>query len=149
MAGVIAGLVFAAFEMMAAAVMMGPEAAFMPLRMIGAMVLGAAALDPSYSLLTAAMAGVVVHMALSVVFALIFAFVMPWSASPTVLMISGVAFGIGLWLVNFYAIAPLMGWHWFADDANPLVQFLAHAAFFGLPVGWYLGNARRIALPTM
>lgn len=37
MAGIIGGLIFAVFEMMMAAVMMGAEAAFMPLRMIGGM----------------------------------------------------------------------------------------------------------------
>ena len=44
--GVIAGLVFAVFEVTAAVVFSGPAQAFLPLRMIGAMVLGPHALDP-------------------------------------------------------------------------------------------------------
>ena len=44
--GIAAGIIFAVFEMFAAAIMMGVEAAFMPLSMIGAMVHGPAALDP-------------------------------------------------------------------------------------------------------
>ncbi|RWM80607.1 MAG: hypothetical protein EOR83_25535, partial [Mesorhizobium sp.] len=44
-AGIVAGIVFAAFEMAASAFMMGAEASFMPLRMIGAIALGPEALD--------------------------------------------------------------------------------------------------------
>jgi uncharacterized membrane protein YagU involved in acid resistance len=144
--GVIAGLVFALFEMTVAAMMMGLQAIFMPLRMIGAMVLGAEALDPGYSLVTAATAGVVVHMVLSVVFALMFAFIAPSSASTTVLIVSGIAFGLGLWLVNFYLIAPMMGWNWFPEQTDPIVQFLAHGFFFGAPIGWYLGSTRAVRI---
>jgi hypothetical protein len=42
-AGIIGGILFAAFEMLAAATLMGSQASFMPLRMIGAMLLGAGA----------------------------------------------------------------------------------------------------------
>ncbi|MBI2187735.1 MAG: hypothetical protein HYU37_11570 [Acidobacteria bacterium] len=51
--GIVAGIIFAAFEMFAAALLMGPDAAAMPLRMIGAMVLGAEALEPTYLALIA------------------------------------------------------------------------------------------------
>jgi hypothetical protein len=44
--GILAGIVFAMFEMVMAVVQMGPDAFFMPLRMIGGMALGAQALDP-------------------------------------------------------------------------------------------------------
>src|ERR687897_931242 len=71
-AGIVAGLVFAAFEMAASAFMMGVEAFFMPLRMIGAIVLGPEALDPGYSLLAAGVAGVMVHMMLSIIYGVIF-----------------------------------------------------------------------------
>ena len=32
---------------------------------------------------------------------------------------------------HFYVIAPLFGWTWFPNDTNPIVQFVAHAFFFG------------------
>jgi hypothetical protein len=63
--------------MLAAAMLMGPNAAAMPLRMIGAMVLGEQALDPGYPLMTAAMTGMVVHLILSIVFTGIFAAIAP------------------------------------------------------------------------
>src|SRR5918994_2121346 len=71
-AGIVAGLVFAAFEMAASAFMMGVEAFFMPLRMIGAIVLGPEALDPGYPLLTASIAGVIVHLILAIVYGIVF-----------------------------------------------------------------------------
>ena len=52
----VAGLIFAAFEMLAAAILMGPDAAMTPLRMIGAIALGAEALEPGYSVMVAAAA---------------------------------------------------------------------------------------------
>ena len=147
LAGIVGGLVFAIFEMLATAALMGFDSLFMPLRMIGAMVLGMEALDPSYPLLTAAIAGVIVHMVLSIAFAIVFAAVSPSTAATGTLVLLGIGFGIGLWLVNFYAIAPVAGWTWFPEQTNPVVQFLAHAVFFGVPVGWYVGSARRLAVP--
>jgi hypothetical protein len=153
--GVTAGLIFAVFEMLASALLMGFEAAVMPLRMIGAMVLGPEALDPGYSLGVAATAGVIVHLTLSIVFASIFAAIVSPMAARAVpagagtLALAGVAFGIVLWLVNFYLVAPLAGWTWFPERTNPVVQFLAHAFFFGLPVGWMLGRSRAVIGPTL
>jgi hypothetical protein len=139
--GILAGLIFAAFEMFAAALLMGPAAAAMPLRMIGAMVLGGPALDPSYSLAVAAMTGVVVHLVLSIAFAWILAAVASPFSSAVSLALAGTVFGTGLWLVNFYVVAPLAGWIWFPDATNPIVQFVAHAFFYGCPVGWLLSRS--------
>lgn len=139
-AGVIAGLVFAAFEMLAAAVLMGPEAFFMPLKMIGAMALGPEAIYPDYPLIPAAAAGVLVHMILSVCFAVVFAAMTLRTATVRTLIVLGIVFGTSLWLVNFYVVAPAMGWTWFPEATNPLVQFVAHAFFFACPVAWYLGR---------
>jgi uncharacterized membrane protein YagU involved in acid resistance len=143
-AGVLAGVVFALFEMVASALLMGPAAFFMPLRMIGAIVLGPQALDPTYSLAAAAVAGVLVHMVLSIAFAFAFAAVASPLSTTSALVAGGIGFGVALWLINFYLIAPLAGWTWFPERANPVVQFLAHAFFFGAPVGWYLSRARTL-----
>jgi hypothetical protein len=156
--GIIAGIIFAAFEMFAAALLMGPEGAAMPLRMIGAMVLGSTALDPGYSLAVAAMTGVVVHMVLSIAFAGVFAVIASFVAVTTAgevlttarsLALAGIVFGIALWLVNFYGVAPLAGWTWFPERTDPVVQFLAHALFFGCPVGWMLGRPQPQIGPTV
>jgi hypothetical protein len=142
LAGTFGGAIFAAFEMVAAALLMGWDALFEPLRMIGAMLLGANALDQGYPLVTAATAGLIVHLVLSVLFATIFAAIAPRFSTAAALSLSGIVFGAVLWLVNFYAVAPTAGWTWFPERTNPLVQFFAHAFFYGCPVGWSLGRLR-------
>jgi hypothetical protein len=143
-AGVFGGIVFAAFEMVTAALVTGWDALFNPLRMIGAMLLGSNALDPGYSLAIAATTGFMIHMLLSVAFAILFAEVARSLPTTAGLTLVGMVFGLSLWLVNFYAIAPMAGWTWFPDRTNPVVQLLAHTFFYGCPVGWYLGTSRRV-----
>jgi hypothetical protein len=111
MAGIAGGLIFAVFEMMAAAVMMVPEAALMPRRMIGRIALGSQALEPAYPLITASIAGMLVHMVLSIAFAIVFAAIVPATVTSGILALLGIGFGIGLWIVNFFVIAPLAGWN--------------------------------------
>jgi hypothetical protein len=147
-AGVLGGILFALFEMLAAAVLMGPDAFFMPLRMIGAMVLGAGALDPGSPLAVAAVTGLVIHVVLSILFALIFAAMASPTAATTTLALAGIVYGIVLWLVNFYAVAPLAGWRWFPDQTNPVVQLIAHAFFYGCPVAWLLARSRTMVVQS-
>jgi hypothetical protein len=138
--GIIAGLVFAMFEMITAAIM-GPSF-WAPLRMIGAIGLGQGALEPSTSLAVAAPAGLVIHMILSAIygaaFGLLAALVGPIRSSRFVLAIAGTAFGLALWVFNFYVVAPI-AFPWFGM-ANPVVQFVAHAFFFGTVLGAILGS---------
>jgi hypothetical protein len=140
-AGIVAGIVFAAFEMIASALMMGAEAFFMPLRMIGAILLGAEALDPAYSLLAAGVAGLVVHVALSIIYGVIFGEIAAMLRGPSAFIGAASIFGLVLWLINFHVIAPT-AFPWFLD-ANPLVQFIAHTFFFGSVLGYYLWMAHQ------
>lgn len=134
--GIVAGIVFATFEMIVAALMgMG---FFAPLRMISAIVLGEQALDPSYSLGAATIVGLIVHMILSAIYGLIYGLaVSAWSLlrQGAWLVLVGSLYGLLLWLVNFYVIAPI-AFPWFGM-ADPVVQFIAHA-FFGTAVGLLL-----------
>ena len=137
--GLMAGLGFAAFQMLAAGSQSGTEGLFMPLRMIGAIVLGAQALQPSYSLLAAATTGTLVHLVLSVAFAVLF--VALFQPTPTVrssrqLLLSGCLYGALLWVINFYVIAPVLGWTWFAERTNPAVQLIAHTFFYGCSLSY-------------
>ena len=141
--GIVAGLVFAAFEMIASAVMMGGDAFFMPLRMIGAIALGAAALEPTYSLLMAGLAGLVVHVALAAIYGAVFATIFGRLRSAAADIGIGAAYGFALWLLNFYVVAPI-AFPWFLE-ANPVVQFIAHTFFFGAVLGWYVFQERRRA----
>ncbi len=141
--GVVAGIIFAMFEMIVAAIL--GDGFFAPLRMIGAIVLGPAALAPTYPLPVAALVGMVIHLVLSGIFGLIFGLIVSSlhfvRASSLSLVISATIFGILLWIVNFYLIAPL-AFPWFGM-ANPYVQFVSHAFFYGTPLGLLL-LARRL-----
>ena len=142
--GILAGLTFAAFEIVMTGMVMGPHAFIMPLRMIAAMILGPPALEPSYSVAVVAITGGLVHMALSVAFAVMFvhlARVAFGQGGAGLLVTASTAYGVMLWLVNFYAIAPIAGWGWFPEQTDAVVQVFAHALFFGTVLGFYLDRA--------
>lgn len=147
--GILAGLVFPMFEMAMAAIQ--GQNPLGPLRMIGGIAVGEQALDPNFSILIAGAAGMAVHMVLSVVYGLVFgaaATLLPaLVASLGVAAIAGAVWGTILWVVNFYVVAPVLGWTWFPEMTDPLVQFVAHAGFFGVPLGgyvaWALGRSER------
>ena len=140
--GVVAGIVFAMFEMMAAAVLNGPSAFFMPLRMIGAIALDASALDPASSLLSAGAAGLVVHMVLSMMYgvavAAVLALVPSLSRSTGAVVATAGAAGFGLWILNFFLLAGALGWSWFPNGQNVAVQVVAHTMMFGGVLGLLL-----------
>jgi hypothetical protein len=145
--GVLAGLVFALFEMVMALVQMGTGAFFMPLRMIGGIALGDGALDPGTSLLVAGGVGLLVHMGLSAAFGLTVAVVaalVPLLRRSTVALLAWASLaGFLLWITNFYVIARIAGWPWFPDGTDPIIQFIAHTFVFGTLLGLYLDRTVR------
>jgi hypothetical protein len=138
--GVVAGVFFALFEMVVAWQM--GDGFWMPLRMIGAILIGADALEPTYSLAGAAIAGAVLHMTLSTLYRAVFAGIAAVGGllSRPVLVAAATVYGLALWLVNFYVIA-LFAFEWF-QDADPLVQFLAHTFVYGSLLGLLLAAVR-------
>jgi hypothetical protein len=145
--GIVAGVAFAMFEMVMAAIQMGGEAVFMPLRMIGAMLLGQQALDPGFSLLAAGAAGLGVHLVLSMIYGVAVAaaahYIPALGATRIALLLWASAAGLGLWVVNFYIVAPIVGWTWFPQETDPIVQAVAHTVFFGTVLGVYLNSVAR------
>src|ERR687887_82947 len=105
--GIIGGIVGAIGMMMAEmviAALMGMDA-FMPPRMIAGIALGPAAMQPSTPLITAAATGMMTHLVLSIVYGLIFAWIVSAvpALRPTPAVIVGASFyGLLLWLVKFY-----------------------------------------------
>jgi hypothetical protein len=140
-AGIVAGIVFAAYEMLVSALMTGAGAFFMPLRMIGAIALGPEALDPGYSLTAAGLAGLLVHVVLAVIYGAIFGELSTVLRGPAAFVAAGSLFGFVLWLVNFYLIAPTV-FPWFLES-SPLVQFIGHTFFFGSVLGYYLWKSHQ------
>ena len=146
--GLVAGVTLAAFEMTIGALLSGDQGLWMPARMIAAILLGSHVLEPSYPLTSVVPRALLIHMMLSVIFALIFnAVVQPRSTTRSSygLLVSSSAFGCMLWIVNFYVIAPTLALTWFPDGTNPLVQFLAHTFFYGSVLGVVLNRCAIVA----
>jgi hypothetical protein len=145
---VIAGIVFAMFEMIMAVVTNGADAFFMPLRMIGAIGLGASALDPSTSLVAAGGAGILIHMALSMMYGVAVAIVLravpSLARTSTAVLAVASAAGFALWVVNFHVLARALGWPWFPEGTNAVVQIVAHTVFFGTVLGLGLIRLRAV-----
>lgn len=57
------------------------------------------------------------------------------------LLLAASIFGLVLWPINFYGIAPAIGWVWF-QKTDAVVQFFGHTFFFGLTLGLYLALVR-------
>ena len=138
-AGLIGGAFFLAFQMLAAAVTMGAAWAAFPLRMIAGILLGPGAIDPGSPIAVVSIAGGLTHATLAAAFGVLYASIVPRRArrSATAMVARAVAYGIGLWIVNVYAIAFWAGWPWFLERTTPLVQLVAHA-LYAIPVGLYL-----------
>jgi hypothetical protein len=155
--GLAAGIVFALFEILAAALLIGPASAARPIRMIAAMVLGLDALAPGYPLVIAGTVGLALHLFLSIIYTAILALIVTWISTITREELlsgalgdtfTGVFFGITLYVVNYYVISPMAGWSWFRDGSNVLMEFLSHA-LFGAVAGWILARSRSHAAAAM
>jgi hypothetical protein len=102
---------------------------------------GSAPAPPDARVWISAMA---VHAALSILFAVILAVLIARVPSNTVLAV-GIAFGVALYIVNFYGFTALFPW--FAMARN-WVSIVAHA-IFGFTAAWaYQSLARRAPSPA-
>lgn len=114
-----------------------------PPRMMAAIVLGEGVLPPPATFdLGVILAAMVVHFSLSIIFAVILALIIR-GLSAAVASIVGAAFGLVLYLVNFFLFTAIFPW--FADARN-WVQVVIHI-LFGLVAAWifkYLQGKNRV-----
>ena len=137
-----AGAVFLVL-MLAMAPLMGASP-WAPTRLIAAITMGREALSPPDTFDSGAVsAAIIIHFALSVVYAVVFAFIAKGRslASDTLL---GAAFGLALYVVNFYGFTFLFPW--FAE-ARHWVTITAHLAFGAALGASYAWAARRYPPP--
>jgi uncharacterized membrane protein YagU involved in acid resistance len=125
-AAIIAGVAFMMMEM-ALVALTGMGGFWGPPRMIAAMLMGKQVLPPPATFDTGIMmVAMLVHFALSIVYAFILAWVIAtWSIGIAVL--AGAAFGLIVYLVNFYGIAPPF-FPWFVEARN-WIGLLSHIVF--------------------
>jgi hypothetical protein len=152
-AGAIAVVCLMGFEIVATT-LNGAGSGGTPLRMIAATVLGRRALAPDYPFAAAAFVGVALCIALSVAFAAVFTAIVSWISVITEgellttsveLVLAGVVFGLVLWLVTVYVVAPLAGWTWLSENTHQTMAFMG-AVLFGGGLGVALGRLRVTAL---
>ncbi len=130
-AGVIAGAVFMVLEMIMVPVFLGGSP-WAPPRMIAAIVMGQGVLPPPATFdLGILMMAMVVHFALSIIYAIVLAWMIYRLAVGPALVV-GAVFGLLLYLVNFYGFTAVFPW--FAQARN-WVSIFAHIVF-GLAAAW-------------
>lgn len=130
-AGLIAGVIFIMLEMLLVSLIAGGSP-WAPVRMMAAILLGQGVLPPPATFdLGVAVAAMVVHSALAVVYGLILSLLIYRLELGPALLI-GALFGIGLYVVNFYGFTAVFPW--FAMARN-WMSVLAHA-LFGLTAAW-------------
>jgi hypothetical protein len=140
-AGLVAGAVFMVLEMIMVP-MFGGGSPWGPPRMIAAIVMGPDVLPPPATFdLTILMVAMAVHFVLSIVLAVVLAWIVRGRPMGTALIIGGV-FGLAVYLFNFYGMTVVFPW--FAMARN-WISIFAHVVF-GLAAAWsYLAFSRKAA----
>lgn len=143
-AGLIAGIVFMMAEMILVGTV-GGGSPWGPPRMIAAMAMGKDVLPPPATFdITIFVVAMMIHLVLSIILGIIFAWVadrLAWSRTTTI--VAGMVFGLIIYVVNFYGMTAMFPW--FAM-ARGWISILAHLMFGGV-LGWYYaaGYAHRVA----
>lgn len=83
--------------------------------------------------------GLVTHLALSAAFGVTFALMVPLFRDTRMLVAGGVAFGLGLYLVNFQILGRT-AFPWFQEGPDQVFELFAHAGFGLLLVPFFLGR---------
>jgi hypothetical protein len=142
--GVLAGIGFAMVELVLMDLQGGHLVVARFLRRIAATWLGPQVMEPAFPFTIVAVVGTLIHFGLSALFGLIFTWMtesrLPaLERSRAILILAATAYGLLLWPLNVYLIAPFVGWDWFARETEPLVQAAAHLCY-GLLLGLSLNH---------
>jgi hypothetical protein len=142
--GVLAGIGFAVVELVIMDLRGGHLVVARFLRRIAAPWIGAQALAPDFPFATVAVVGTIIHFGLAALFGLIFTWltelrVHELTRSRAILVLAATGYGLLLWPLNLYLIAPFVGWEWFVQETEPAVQAAAHLCY-GLLLGLYLNH---------
>lgn len=135
-AGLAAGVVFLVLELLFAPLFMGLSS-WVPVRMIAAITMGVSALSPPNTFDAGALiAATIIHFALSLFYALIFAFIAKGRSRLTDTML-GAGFGLAVYLVNFYGFEFLFPWFAAGRHWATIVSHLAFGAVLGYVYAMY------------
>lgn len=129
-AGLVAGVAFLMIEM--AMLMMMGQSPWGPPRMMGAIVLGQGALTPpdTFDMVVVGVA-MMLHLMLSVVYALIFALIAGRLSLGPALAV-GAVFGAAIYALNFYAFTALFPWFAMARGMGSIVGHVVFGVILAL-----------------
>lgn len=143
-AGITAGLVLILVQMVMNLAMNKPF--FEPLRLVSTIGLGSQAIAPDYSLVISTMAGLIIHLALSAIYGIIFVYLLAYagqlSTSTERLLVYGSIFGFLLWVINLLIVAPVAALPQFTALNQFWQGFIAYTFFFGTLLGVYGAAAK-------
>lgn len=143
-AGLIAGLIAGAIELVVlAGLMIGQGLSiWMPVRMTAAIVMGSGVLAPADTFNAGAtVAALIIHFGLSAIYGVVIAFLIRNLDRMPALAV-GVAFGIAVWLVNYFVLAPSL-FPWLTALRGAWSTPFLHAIFGVAAVGVYLALTAR------
>lgn len=141
LAGLVGGLVMAAMAMMLTA-LLGMGLFAMP-KMIGGLIFGAQAAMSGGAMLIAV--GLMLHMMLSAMFGLLYGVIV--NAVTHEFWITGLAFGMALWIVNFYLVGLVLPGARMMAQSEPVWLAVMTHAVFGLVTAWFaMASSRRSAI---
>ncbi|ANU07817.1 hypothetical protein [Paraurantiacibacter namhicola] len=134
MAGLVAGAIFLAVELVMVPLVLG-GALWGPPRMMAAIAMGDGVLPPPATFDAGiVLVGMLVHFALSAVLGVVFAaMAKAMNLSGTKAIVAGAVFGLLVYLVNFYGLTAVFPWF---EMARNWVTIFAHLVFGGV-LGWY------------
>lgn len=137
-AGIIAGIIFLILEMAMVPIFLDGSP-WGPPRMIAAIVLGEGVLPPPATFdFAIVLVAIVLHMILSVIYALIIGYIIRKMSFGMALSI-GALIGLALYLVNFFLMTGIFPWF---EMARNWVSIFAHL-IFGLSAAWAYVKLRK------
>ncbi len=130
-AGIIAGLIFMMLEMVMVPMFLGGSP-WGPPRMIAAIGMGKEVLPPPATFdIGILMVAVILHLLLSVVYAVIIAFIVKGMEFSMALAVGGVI-GLAIYFLNFYLMTSIFPWF---ENARNWVSIFSHISF-GVAAAW-------------
>ena len=136
--GLAAGVVFGVAEMVA--MVLHGHSVYTWIQLVAAIFFGNQVLGSGQITPQVLLVAIGTHLALSATYGIILALLaavgLAATASARPLLLAGMIWGVVLWFLNFFVIAPF-AFPWF-DTADVATQFVTHVFFFGLPLGLFL-----------
>ena len=138
--GVIAAIVYTMFAQVITVATSGVDAFIIPFRQIAAVVLGEAALSPTYSVVNVAVIGTIVHLVIGALYGVILAVLANAIGLRSMLglIVGGTVYGLAIYALNLFVIFPQL-FPWFLENSAP-IQASLHSLTFGAVIGAWLGR---------